>query len=287
LIGVAAGFALPRLSRRAIDIEEFRRQALRLRAARPTAVNLMHVVDRLCAVAASDGVEAVEHVALALYDEDVALCRAMAEHGADLIEDDAGILTHCNTGGLATAGWGTALAVIRLAHERGKNIHVYVDETRPLLQGGRLTAWELQRLGIPHTLICDNAAAAYMRAGRIHAAFVGADRIAANGDAANKIGTYTVAVTCRHHGIPFYVVAPRTTLDPACPHGATIPIEERDGDEIRGVDLACGRMRWAPATSPTGNPAFDVTPAELIDGWVLDDGIYRRERVAERGFSVD
>jgi len=199
----------------------------------------------------------------AIFDEDVALCHAMAERGAALIQDGDSVLTHCNSGGLATAGIGTALGVIRKAHEQGKRIHVYVDETRPLLQGARLTAWELSKVGIPFTLICDNMAGFLMSQGKVNKIFVGADRIAANGDFANKIGTYGLAVLARHHQVPFYTVAPSTTLDLNCKSGKEIPIEQRPADEVRAGKSPAGCLVW--------NPAFDVTPRELITGVVLND----------------
>lgn len=200
----------------------------------------------------------------------------MADFGAALLGDGEGILTHCNTGGLATAGVGTALGVIRRAWEEGRRPQVWVDETRPLLQGARLTAWELRRLGIPHTLITDNAAGALLRSGRVQRVLVGADRVAANGDFANKVGTYGVAVLAAWHEVPFHVVAPWSTVDLACPDGATIPIEQRAADEVRGAAGSFGAVRWAPADVPVDNPAFDVTPAALVTSLVLDRGVVAR-----------
>ena len=202
----------------------------------------------------------------AFFDEDVALSDAMSERGAALIQDGDSILTHCNTGGLATVGIGTALGAIRRAHEQGKKIHVYVDETRPLLQGARLTTWELARLKIPHTLICDNMAGFLMSQGKVQKVFVGADRIAANGDFANKIGTYGLAVLAHHHRIPFYVVAPETTFDSSCKSGSEIPIEQRRPDEVRA-----GK---SPASCEVWNPAFDVTPRTLVTGIVLNNRMF-------------
>jgi methylthioribose-1-phosphate isomerase len=240
-------------------LAQFRAEAAELRAARPTAVNLMAAVDRM--TASKDPVREAERI----FEEDVALCEAMARHGSPLIDDGDDVLTHCNAGALATAGIGTALGVIRRAYEEGKKIHVWVDETRPLLQGARLTAWELGKLGIPHTLITDNMAGHVMSQGRVRKIFTGADRIARNGDAANKIGTYGLAVIAKHHRVPFYIVAPYTTVDERCATGADIPIETRDDDEVRG------------ATGPAGcrvyNPAFDVTPRELITKLILDTGL--------------
>jgi len=262
LIGVAAALSLAHHARQGAGVESLRDAALRLRAARPTAVNLMAAVDRLLALEPFTP-ERVIREAEAFFDEDVAMCEALAERGVPLIADGDSILTHCNAGGLVTAGIGTALGVIRRAHELGKRVHVFVDETRPLLQGARITAWELGKLGIDHTLICDNMAASLMARGKIHKVFVGADRIARNGDFANKIGTYAVAVLARHHGVPFYAVAPRTTFDAGCPSGREIPIEERPADEVRA-----GK---SPPDCRVYNPAFDVTPRELVTGIVLDD----------------
>ena len=230
----------------------------------------MGAVDRMLAVIHTTPdnwlAEAVVAAATALFDEDVALCSAMAAHGAALIQDGEGVLTHCNTGGLATAGVGTALGVIRLAFEQGKRIHVFVDETRPLLQGGRLTTWELRRLGVPYTLISDSMAALILRDGRAQRVLVGADRVARNGDFANKVGTYGLAVLARHHGVPFYCVAPSTTVDPACPDGAAIPIEARDPEEVRGAR----GQRWAPADAPAENPAFDVTQGTMVTAGLME-----------------
>jgi len=203
----------------------------------------------------------------------------MAKLGASLIKDGDGILTHCNTGTLATPGKGTALGVIREAHAQGKKIHVFVDETRPLLQGGRLTTYELERSNIPYTLICDNMAATLMRQGKIQRVFVGADRIATNGDFANKIGTYSVSVLCKHHNIPFHTVAPVSTVDFECPDGDHIPIEERKKEEVHGASGAFGSVTWAPKNSNTYNPAFDVTPVDLLESIILDSGIYTKEDI--------
>ncbi|MCA1686671.1 MAG: S-methyl-5-thioribose-1-phosphate isomerase, partial [Planctomycetia bacterium] len=205
----------------------------------------------------------------AIAEEDRGVCRAIGRHGAALLATGQGVLTHCNAGGLATADYGTALAVIFAAHEQGKAVHVYADETRPLLQGARLTAWELQRHGVPVTLICDNMAAQVMKEGRVRSVVVGADRIAANGDTANKIGTYGVALLARAHGIPFYVAAPSSTFDLTLEDGSSIPIEQRDPRE---VTHGFGRQ-----TGPDGvavyNPAFDVTPADLISGLITEHGV--------------
>lgn len=264
LIGVAAAASLATFAQRGASATEYAAACAALRAARPTAVNLMWAMDRMKDAANP------QREAQAIFEEDVRLCEGMALHGAALIQDGEGILTHCNTGGLATAGIGTALGVIRRAHEQGKRIRVYADETRPLLQGGRLTAWELRRLGIPATLVTDSMAALLLRDGKIQRVLVGSDRVAANGDFANKVGTYGVAVQARFHGIPFHPVAPFSTVDLACPDGAAIPIEERDPAEVRGF----GALRWAPADIPAWNPSFDVTPVDLITSLVLDRGVY-------------
>lgn len=280
LIGVAAALCLGLQAERGVLPDSLRTIASRLRAARPTAVNLMWAIDRLLAVLERQGPEALPDEALAIFDEDVALCQRMGAAGAELIADGDGILTHCNTGGLATAGIGTALGVIRTAWDQGKALHVYVDETRPLLQGGRLTAWELTRLGIPHTLITDSMAALLLREGKARKAFVGADRVAVNGDFANKVGTYGLAVQTRYHGAEFYPVAPYSTIDPACPDGSAIPIEERSGDEVRGAAGSFGDVIWAPQASPVWNPAFDVTPVALVSALVTDRGVYNSSELA-------
>ncbi len=264
LIGVAAAASLATFAQRGASAGEYAAACGVLRAARPTAVNLMWAMDRM--KGATDPVAEAQ----AIFEEDVRLCEGMARHGAELIQDGEGLLTHCNTGGLATAGIGTALGVIRRAHEQGKRIHVYADETRPLLQGGRLTAWELKKLGIPATLITDSMAALLLRDGKVQRVLVGSDRVAANGDFANKVGTYGLAVQARHHGVPFHPVAPFSTVDLACPNGAAIPIEERDQAEVRGY----GTLRWAPTDTPTWNPSFDVTPVELVTSLVLDRGVF-------------
>jgi len=285
-IGIAAAYGLlvGAQSREAASVADFlvgcRADADYLAGSRPTAVNLAWALRRCLrrlegeAAAGAD----IPALRLALHDEaaailaeDIAMCRAIGEHGAELIRPGMGILTHCNAGGLATGDYGTALAPIYLAHERGLAPQVYADETRPLLQGARLTAWELQRAGVEVTLICDSMAAQVMREGRIQLIITGADRIAANGDSANKIGTYMLAVLARYHNIPFYIAAPYSTIDPELADGSLIPIEERAADEIRH---GFGR-RTAPADVRTYNPAFDVTPAELIHGIITQAGILR------------
>lgn len=235
----------------------------RLKATRPTAVNLAWAVDR--ALASADPV--AEAVAIAA--EDVANNRAIGRHGLELVPDGARVLTHCNAGGLATVGYGTAVGVIRAAHEAGRRPSVWVDETRPVLQGARLTAWELQALGIPATLVPDVMAASLMQGGEVDLVVVGADRIAVNGDVANKIGTYGLAVLARFHGVPFYVAAPRSTFDPATPHGAGIEIERRSPDEVTTL----AGVRIAPEGIAAENRAFDVTPAELVTAYITEDGV--------------
>lgn len=241
-----------------------------LRSSRPTAVNLMWACDRMARVQPRN-LERLLAEARAIEAENADMCRAIAEAGAKLLPASGGVITHCNTGPLATADHGTALGAILVAHAAGARFHVYVDETRPLLQGARLTTWELTQARVPHTLICDNAAGLLMRQGRIHAAIVGADRIAANGDTANKIGTYGLAVLARHHGVPFVVAAPTSTFDLSLADGASIPIEERSPAEVMRIQ---GRV-VAPETSSAWNPAFDVTPAELITAIVTERGVIR------------
>jgi methylthioribose-1-phosphate isomerase len=248
-----------------------------LRTSRPTAVNLFWALDRVKkAVEPHLGkkpprelAQLIRREALAIREEDASMCRAIGKHGAALIKPGEGVLTHCNTGGLATAEYGTALSILLTAADEGKKIHVFADETRPLLQGARLTMWELLQHGVPATLICDNMAAQVMKEGRIQRVFVGADRITANGDAANKIGTYGVAVLAKHHKIPFYVAAPSSTFDLSLATGAGIPIEQRDPRE---VTEGMGK-RTAPEGVAVYNPAFDVTPAELIAGIVTEKGV--------------
>ena len=252
----------------------------RLETSRPTAVNLFWALRRMRQAARAfagqtgslrDWRDRLEHEACALRDEDTVCCQKIGDYGATLIPDGAGVLTHCNAGALATSAYGTALAALYRGHESGRAFRVYVDETRPLLQGARLTAWELLQAGIDVTLICDNTAAQVMREGRVHLVITGADRIAANGDTANKIGTYGLAVLAHAHGIPFYVAAPLSTFDVDLPHGDRIPIEQRPGEE---VTRAFGRLT-APEGVAVYNPAFDVTPARLIAGIVTERGILK------------
>ena len=247
----------------------------RIRATRPTAVNLGWAIDRLAqaAITARDTpamIAALRTEAQAILDEDRAMCRRIGEFAADLVHDGARVLTHCNAGALATAGIGTALAPLYIAAERGRRVEVFVSETRPLLQGSRLTAWELTRAGIPVTVLTDGMAAGLMRAGRIDCCIVGADRIAANGDVANKIGTYAVAVAARHHDIPFYVAAPTSTFDPHTATGDDIEIEHRSRDEVGRSTLG----ETVPPEAQVYNPAFDVTPAALITAVISDRGVH-------------
>jgi methylthioribose-1-phosphate isomerase len=284
LIGVAAAVCLARQVEKGLPEKDFRKTAELLREARPTAVNLMVAIDRLLQFAdrkfnMRQIVEATERI----FSEDVELCEKIARNGEELVADGDGILTHCNTGGLATAGVGTAIGIIQRAQQNGKKIHVYVDETRPLLQGGRLTAWEMKELNIPHTLICDNMAAIMMREGRVQKVIVGCDRIALNGDFANKVGTYGLAILAHYHKIPFYVAGPYTTIDPNCQSGAEIPIEERKPEEVRGVSGAFGEALWAPVECPVRNPAFDVTPADLVSAWILDKQVLYPEDIKSGG----
>lgn len=248
-----------------------------IRATRPTAVNLPWAIDRMLRRAEADDGSPRRTLALlraeatAIRDEDRAMCDRIGEHGLALVPDGARVLTHCNAGALATSGIGTALAPIYRAFAAGRRVEVVVDETRPLLQGSRLTSWELARAGIPVTVIADNMAASLMRAGRIDLCLVGADRIARNGDVANKVGTYGVAVAARHHDIPMYVAAPTSTFDPAMPNGDAIEIEQRHPDEVR---RGFGPLTAAEAAR-IDNPAFDVTPAALISAIVSDRGVHR------------
>lgn len=274
-IGIGACLLLAVLAEQGYSREQLLHDADVLKAARPTAVNLMNNIEQMkTALQQFDYKQEAVKCAERLFEQDQALCLSIAENGAALIQPRERILTHCNTGGLATAGVGTAFGVIRKAHEQGKQIRLWVDETRPLLQGGRLTAWECQQLGIPYRLICDNMAAMLMARREVDRIFVGADRIAVNGDFANKVGTYSLAVLAHYHQIPFYVVAPHTTVDRDCPDGSVIPIEQRQPNEVRGVKGHFGEILWAPEQAEVFNPAFDVTPAVLVTGWVLDSGVY-------------
>ena len=285
-IGVAAamGLALGMRKSKATGTQKFAAEFYKLcelmAATRPTAVNLFWAIERMkrAVAAAAEAGESVDQIkdrldreAEAIHDEDVASCRAMGAYGALVVPADARILTHCNAGALATAGYGTALGVIRGAVEAGKRVTVFADETRPFLQGARLTAWELVRDGIETTVITDSMVGALMRQERVNFVVVGADRIAANGDTANKIGTYGVAVLAREHGIPFYVAAPLSTIDLSTPDGSRIPIEERSPKEVTHV----GGSRLTPTGALVWNPAFDVTPHHFIAGIITERGILR------------
>ncbi len=284
-IGVTAamGVALGAQTVTASDYEAFTKAVEEicdhLAAARPTAVNLFWAIGRMKQKLAALRSRSIGQIkaelvreSQAILDEDIALCKAMGVYGAEVIKDGQTVLTHCNAGALATAGYGTALGVIRAAWEQGKKIQVIADETRPVLQGARLTAWELMQDQIPVTLITDNMAGSLMRQGKIQVCVVGADRIAANGDVANKIGTYSVAVLARAHGIPFYVAAPYSTIDLATRTGADIPIEERNPLEVTSIH---GSHPVAPTGVAVYNPAFDVTPADLITGIITERGVFK------------
>jgi methylthioribose-1-phosphate isomerase len=259
-LGVAGAMGIALAAKNGEDAKD---AAERIVATRPTAVNLRWGVDR--ALAAADPVAEAEAIAT----EDVERNRRLGAVGRSLLAAHARVLTHCNTGSLACAGYGTALGVIRAAHEAGANPTVWVDETRPVLQGSRLTAWELTRLGIPATVIADAAAGGVMARGEVDCVIVGADRVAANGDTANKVGTYPLAVLARHHGIPFYVAAPTPTIDLECPNGSAIAIEQRAPDEVRRI----GEVQLTPDGVAVDNPAFDVTPAALITAIVTEAGV--------------
>ena len=290
-IGIAAAFGMA-LAAREIpavatqNLASLRRQLKKvgdyLKSARPTAVNLAWAVDRMLQCAEEKGqgaggkgqgglLQRLWDEAVAILKEDIAMNEAMGKHGAKLIKSGMNILTHCNAGALATGGHGTALGVIRSAWFAGKKIHVYSDETRPRLQGGKLTVWELQQEKIPVTMISDNMAGFLMQQKKIDFVVVGADRITRNGDTANKIGTYSVAVLARYHGIPFYVAAPYSTIDPSMPSGKQIPIEERTKEEV----LKIGTTWIASPKTQVYNPGFDVTPAELITGIITEQGVFR------------
>ncbi|MFT4114198.1 S-methyl-5-thioribose-1-phosphate isomerase [Silvibacterium sp.] len=286
-IGVSAamGVALGVERSKAATVEalepEFQEICRKLAGTRPTAVNLFWAIRRMedlfAALKAKPGItveairEAITAEAVKMYDEDIEACKTLGAHGADLMPQEGGVLTHCNAGALATCGYGTALGVIRAAVEQGSKLEVYADETRPFLQGARLTAWELMHDGIPTTVLCDNMAASLMRHGKIKAVVVGADRIAANGDVANKIGTYGVAVLAKEHGIPFYVAAPWSTIDLETVHGDDIPIEERAAVE---VTHHAGKQ-LTPHNVGIVNPAFDVTPAKYVTAIITERGVLR------------
>ena len=287
-IGVAAGFGVAlglhgKKFKNRKELEgELGRLISILAGTRPTAVNLFWALERMKKSAEKNANKSAEETirlllreARAIHKEDKTMCEKIGEFGATLLKDGDTVLTHCNAGALATGGIGTALGIIYTAAWQGKKIKVFSDETRPVLQGSRLTVWELRQQGIDVTLICDNTAASVMRNKRIDCVIVGADRIAANGDVANKIGTYNVAILAHHHGIPFYVAAPTSSFDPAIPDGSQIEIEERSSEEVTDC---CGR-RTAPAGADVYSPAFDVTPAELVTAYVSERGIQRRSEL--------
>ncbi|HUR95066.1 MAG TPA: S-methyl-5-thioribose-1-phosphate isomerase [Gemmatimonadales bacterium] len=283
LIGIAAAMGVTLALRRGTPtLEDVRAASAALGATRPTAVNLhwaLARMERRASAAAAAGeplAEAMRAEATAIWDEDRAMCARIGAAGAELIGGDALVLTHCNAGALATGGMGTALAPVYTLHQAGRHVAVVADETRPLLQGSRLTAWELGRAGVPVTVIADGMAASRLRRGDVSCVIVGADRIAANGDVANKIGTYGVALAAHAHGVPFYVAAPTSTVDPATPDGAHIPIEERAADEVSGWR---GHVA-APAEAKVWNPAFDVTPAALVTAIITDRGVFAPKDVA-------
>lgn len=276
-IGAAGAYGIVLALRQAATVEDYLEAAREIRNARPTAVNLAWAVDRVMAAAQPlvdggllpDAAEAALQEAHAIAAEDVAANAAIARTGAQLVPERGGVLTHCNTGDLATVSGGTAFGILRQAHQDGKDIVVFADETRPRFQGLRLTAWELARSGVPVRVIPDGAAGWVMLQGLVSAVFVGADRIAANGDVANKIGTYSVACLARDHGIPFYVAAPVSTIDIRCPDGSCIPIEERDPAEVAGGP----DVPPLPGGASVFNPAFDVTPADLVSGIITEKGL--------------
>jgi methylthioribose-1-phosphate isomerase len=281
-IGVSAGFGLAlvavhsKASKTSELISELDRAANELRESRPTAVNLFGAIQRINLIVkqASEGDldqlrQKVVAEALSIAEEDVQMNLRIAQNGQQFIPDGANLIHHCNTGALATAGIGTALGVIRVAHESGKRVHVYVDETRPRLQGARLTSWELKQLGIPHTVIVDGASGYFMKRTRIDACIVGCDRIASNGDVANKIGTYNLALAASAHGVPFYSVGPTTTIDLSIKRGEDIPIEERPAREITHIE----NFQITPDGVKIANPAFDITPAKYITAIITDRGV--------------
>jgi methylthioribose-1-phosphate isomerase len=283
-IGASAAFgmALAAHNSKASDVQALRKElataASTLKAARPTAVNLAWAVDKLMKITDDDSYTTIDEIREALHkaaqkiaDDDVEVNKILGAHGSQLIKNGDTVLHHCNTGALATVDYGTALGVIRAAHEDGKTFHVLLDETRPRMQGSRLSAWELEQIGVSYDIIPDTAAGYYMQKGEIKACFVGADRIAANGDVANKIGTYQIAVLAKENWLPFYVAAPTSTIDLNCPSGADIPIEERDPNEVR----APYGLKMFPETWNVRNPAFDITPSSYITGIITEHGLVK------------
>lgn len=286
-IGATAGFAMAQAALAAGDSSfhaDMAQAAKVVQATRPTAQNLFYAVRRVLKAIEAQGsdIAKARQAAVAeaqdIADDDAACCEAIGQHGAPLVPENARVSTHCNAGWLAFVDWGSALSPVYVAHRQGKKPFVFVDETRPRSQGARLTAWELAKEGVPHAVICDNATGHYLRTGQIDMVIVGSDRIAANGDVANKIGTYTSALAAKAAGVPFYVAAPTTTIDPDCPSGDDIPIEERDQDEVRYTwgwsdEGVFTRVRTVPEESSARNPAFDVTPAELVAGIITEKGV--------------
>jgi methylthioribose-1-phosphate isomerase len=284
-IGAAAAFGLALAGYESASastgelVADLQAAASTLKSARPTAVNLAWALDRILNKVSdlqpSHGADSIRQFVLeeaqCIADEDVEINKRMAEHGAALIKDGDTIIHHCNTGALATVDWGTALGVIHTAHEQGKNIHVLVDETRPRLQGARLTAWELEQYGIPYEIISDNTAGYFLKAGKVQKCFVGSDRTAANGDVANKIGTYMLALAAHDNDVPFYPVVPTSTIDLSLDHGDLIPIEERNPEEVLGLEFQGERV--APKNAKARNIAFDVTPNRLVTGIVTENGV--------------
>ncbi|RKY32150.1 MAG: S-methyl-5-thioribose-1-phosphate isomerase [Candidatus Omnitrophota bacterium] len=276
-IGVMAAYGVALCGINSKNIKEIKRGIEKIRKTRPTAYNLFYSLKRMESIIERKDLKFEEikrlliEEAEKIYNEDLVSCYKIGENGEKLIKNGMNILTHCNAGGLATTGFGTALSVFFISKKKGKKFHIFVDETRPVLQGARLTTWELEKANIPYTLICDNMAGYLMKQGKIDMVIVGADRIARNGDTANKIGTYSLAVLAKYHNIDFYVAAPSSTFDLSIKDGKDIPIEERDPEEVRGF---MGK-RISPKNCPVYNPAFDITPAELIKGFITEKGIIR------------
>jgi methylthioribose-1-phosphate isomerase len=280
-IGAAAAFGMALAAQMSLarEVEELRADLVTaadtLKAARPTAINLTWAVERILRIADIENISdlraAVLAEALRIADEDVEINKRMAAYGSGLMKEGETVIHHCNTGALATVDWGTALGVIRMAHEQGKRPQVLVDETRPRLQGARLTAWELEQYGVSYEIITDNAAGYFLSTGGVDRVLVGADRVAANGDVANKIGTYMLALAAKDNQVPFFPVVPTSTIDLALPHGDQIPIEERDPNEV--LELEVGGKQVFPAGARARNPAFDVTPHHLITGIVTENGV--------------
>ncbi len=279
--GIALSAVKARVKRPSDFIRIIEKDIEYLATSRPTAYNLFFALERMARVLKISGNASVEQLreliikeANAIYGEDLECCYRIGVNGASLIKNGMNVLTHCNAGGLATSGLGTALSVFFVAKDQGKRFHVFADETRPILQGARLTAWELKKTGIPYTLICDSMAGYLMKQGKINLIITGADRIAKNGDTANKIGTYSLAVLANYHKIDFYIAAPFSTFDPKIKTGSEIPVEERDADEVRTVR----GVRISPKDAPVYNPAFDVTPARLIRGFITERGIIYKHK---------